>query len=152
MIGHELVFNRMEIVSLGHTLGYRRYDGNAKAKLVVYMDSTQCQICRLNNIYRYIPYMEMDVQNDEFDFIIVLSPLKRNYNDIKHTLAAQKVVKEIYIDDNGDFIRNNPFISENPRFHTFLLDADNKIELIGDPTASEKIAEMLNYRIAELLK
>jgi hypothetical protein len=43
-----------------------------------------------------------------------------------------------YIDINKDFIRKNSFIPKDSKFHTFLLNKQNKIVYVGNPLASDK--------------
>ena len=44
---------------------------------------------------------------------------------------------------NAKFLKLNPHIPSERRFHTFLLDNNNNVILIGDPTKNRKIKNMI---------
>lgn len=57
----------------------------------------------------------------------------------------------VYIDTLGIFQKNNPHLPKNPRLHTFLLDANNHVILVGNPLYNTKIKEMYDRVIHEKL-
>ena len=52
-------------------------------------------------------------------------------------------------DVDGEFISHNPNIPDNKLLHTFMLDENNNVILIGDPTINSRIEELFH---SELLK
>lgn len=54
----------------------------------------------------------------------------------------------IYVDTLGVFNRNNRHIPSNPELHTFLLDSNGYVLLVGNPLENEKI-EKLFWQILE---
>ena len=60
--------------------------------------------------------------------------------------------KLVYVDDRQYFITNNPTIPEDAMFHTFLLDRENRIVLVGNPVHNEKLWELYKNTINQLIK
>ncbi len=57
----------------------------------------------------------------------------------------------VHVDTAGIFIRENPHIPREAVYHTFLLDKDNRVVLVGNPSRSEKIKEMFWQIVEEKL-
>ena len=54
----------------------------------------------------------------------------------------------IILDTLGQFAKLNPHLPKNKALHTFLLDENNNVILVGNPLHNKKIKEMF-YRIVE---
>ena len=52
------------------------------------------------------------------------------------------------LDTLKEFERLNPHLPKNRALHTFLLDENNRVILVGNPSRNEKIKEMF-YKIVE---
>ena len=48
----------------------------------------------------------------------------------------------IYVDTCNVFTRNNSTIPEERYLHTFLLDRENKIVLVGNPNVNERVESL----------
>ena len=55
------------------------------------------------------------------------------------------------MDTLGVFIDDNKHIPHHPDMHTFLLDEDNNVLLVGNPLENEKIEEMFWQIVEEKL-
>ena len=150
MIGCEVKFSYMEPCLDGYfSEDNNIYHNDSAVKLVVYLDSTQCQICRLNNLEKYHEYIKLDKSNDQFDFIIILSPPKDDYLHTKFLLNTMRLNHRVYLDSNQEFLFNNKFIPSDKRFHTFLLDMNNQVVIIGDPIGNQKLCELISRYLRE---
>lgn len=56
------------------------------------------------------------------------------------------------IDENGLFPAANPHIPADSRFHTFLLDKNGKVILIGDPVNNPPLWELYKSTITTLIE
>ena len=54
----------------------------------------------------------------------------------------------ILLDTLGEFEKLNPHLPKNHLLHTFLLDENNRVVLVGNPLRNKKIEEMF-YKIVE---
>lgn len=48
----------------------------------------------------------------------------------------------------GVFARENPHLPREAMYHTFLLDEENRVVLVGDPSRNERIKELF-WQIVE---
>ena len=50
----------------------------------------------------------------------------------------------VYIDPNNTFLKTNPFIPEDRRFRSFMIDREGNVIFVGDPTTSPKLRYLYN--------
>lgn len=63
-------------------------------------------------------------------------------------IANTKFDYPILLDSLGEFERLNPHLPQNKALHTFLLDENNNVLLVGNPLHNKKIEEMF-YKVVE---
>lgn len=113
-------------------------------RLVYYLDSNQCSVCNISKLQK----LHIDPAEQIYVASIVQLPLKdREY--VKSTIeyAELEVNASVFLDENNSFIKNNPFLPDDRRFHTFLIDPDGKIRLVGDPTSGDLMEKMFEETI-----
>ncbi len=55
----------------------------------------------------------------------------------------------IYIDTCNAFLDANPQIPDNEMFHTFVINKDGKVLMVGNPFANEKMEALFKKVIAK---
>jgi len=104
------------------------------AKLVVWYDSLMCHTCQVsrmsdwNNIVEYA-----DSLSQWFSVIYLFTPPKEDVSKVNASLKADKFDYPVFIDLNADFVRQNPQLPQSRQLHSFLLDRNNKVVLLGNP-------------------
>ena len=108
---------------------------DATVRMIALFDTTFCAYC-------HIP--DMDIWNEiisyskatqgKFEPVFIFSPRQEEIVHLKQTLKQSMLEWPLFIDEKGDFLKNNSFIPEDERFHAFLLNSENKIILVGKPT------------------
>ena len=112
-------------------------------KMVFYVDSTLCNSCNMKLLHEWQPTISQTKEcNDNVDFFFIFSPSKKDIRTTKMTIKNSILENPIYLDTLGLFRKSNPHIPSNPNLHTFLLDKDNKVILVGNPLTNPKINEM----------
>lgn len=111
-------------------------------RLIVFVDSTECSRCRIDNFMRYREFLELSEISRTFKVIFLLSTDKRSHDEIVDFLLATEPEYPVYIDEKNDFRRLNPSIPDDARFHTMLVDKSDKILLVGDPVANASVHEL----------
>ena len=108
---------------------------DALATLLIWYDSTQCSGCRLNNL------MDLDIFErycrDTLGYVnvdIVFSPPTDAHEVFEEMVEQARVRYPIYVDYYGLFAAQNKYLPKSEQLHTFLLDAESKVVLVGDPT------------------
>ena len=64
---------------------------------------------------------------------------KKDLEEFYFTMRTMAPLLPVHVDTAGVFIRENPHIPREAVYHTFLLDKDNRVVLVGNPSRSEKI-------------
>lgn len=112
---------------------------SAPYKLVVYMNSVQCDGCRLKDLLVWKYFMrQVDSIGvaDSVRFVFVFYP--KDTAVLTEKLVLYDFDTPVWLDMEGDFERQNP-LPENSAFHTFLLDRADRILLVGSPVENAKM-------------
>lgn len=109
----------------------------ASYKILVYVDSTGCTSCKLN-LPKWKQYMhEADSAfSQTIDFIFYFYP--KNEKDIISILNENNFNYPVFIDIRNEIGIKNEF-PDKIEYQCFLLDKDNKVILVGNPTLNNRI-------------
>lgn len=119
-------------------------------KLIVYLDSTECSSCAFNSMYiweKLLIYSK--TSKNKLDIIFIAAPKEEDTTHVVNSIISNNDDCPIYLDKHHDFSKTNSFIPKDNKFHTFLLDKNNKIIMIGNPTKSDKLFQLLHKKITE---
>lgn len=118
-------------------------------KLVVYVDSVVCSSCRLKEMYKWDDFLsKLESVSSQIKVFFIFATSYDNIRKLKISAKTLPNSFPIYMDTTNIFLRMNPHIPHNPMFHTFLLDENNNVLLVGNPLENEKI-EKLFWQILE---
>lgn len=101
--------------------------------LVIYYDSAECSTCRLNSINEWDFLLEKYKNRDGFEPLYIFSPKKRDLERYRDMLVRNGEEKDIISDYKNAFSSANSRIPKSKTLHYFLIDADRKVVLAGDP-------------------
>lgn len=125
---------------------------NPNFKLVVFLDTVACSSCELKAMYMWNEMLDKTkMYAPELSVYFIFLPLNKDLDSFYFTMRTMSPSLPIYVDTAGVFIRENPHIPRESVYHTFLLDKDNRVVLVGNPSRSEKIAEMFWQIVEEKL-
>ncbi len=131
-------FNTHDFVVVCNNPTYKICVDSVEFKYVCFLDSSECTSCALKDAYRWNDYISMFESNSkQISFLYVLST--KPSRDVMLQIRESGFCQNIYIDTCGVFAENNPHIPNNMMFHTFLLDKNNNVVLVGNPIKNEKI-------------
>lgn len=127
---------------------------NAKLKLVHYIDSTQCSSCYLVKKQVLEPLLNLEKEsNNKFCNIFIVHPgdNSRNWKMLANNYKHKSTPTTLFIDSVNVFMEVNPNIPSESMFHTFLLDDNNKVILVGNPIFNKQIEDMMLSIVEEKL-
>jgi hypothetical protein len=118
-----------------------------KNKILVYVDSTGCTSCRLQ-LHKWKEFIaEVDsATNKETQFLFFLSP--KSLREAQYITRRDDFTHPICIDMYNQLDSLNHF-PEEEMFHTFLLDMNNKIKVIGNPIHNKRVHELYMEALIE---
>lgn len=115
-------------------------------KLIIYTAPQNCSSCGINNIHIWEKYLEYaQLFNGRLKLYFIYAPKKSEVNKIKLALGNNPLDYPVFIDDIGEFERMNIHLPKNKELHTFLLDKNNNVIMVGNPLQSKSI-EHLFYK------
>lgn len=149
MVGSKVEMPDLVSTYLGRDTSFTR--GNESiVKLVVYFDSTACQTCRVNTLYEWKEIINLEkMTSGQFELILIFSPSQSDISNLRRALMRSRFLHPVYFDLEHSMLEKNNFIGRNQIFHTFLLDKNNRIVLVGDPVANY---ERMNTIFLETVK
>ena len=116
-------------------------------KMVAYVNQGGCEGCKLQALLPIYMFILENEHLKNFSVIIILNPSDMEAAD--YTLTDMRFHQTVFYDLDGSFERLNPHLPTNEQFHTFLLNEDNKVVLVGNPAHNEKLKKLY---LAELNK
>ncbi len=132
--GKEILFPKeMNMVQVGDsvytTLSLENY------KIIVYVDTNGCFTCKLH----LMEWEDLITELDSVPALFYFAPRSTDY--VKDILKENLFYYPVCIDekDSLNILNNFP---KDERFHTFLLDCNNRVKAIGNPITNPKIKEL----------
>lgn len=115
-------------------------------KILVYVDSTGCTPCKL----RLFDWREMIREvlkiNKNVSFLFYVNI--KDYKIVEQNIKMNNFFYPIIL-DKKDKINQINHLSNNPQLHTFLLDRNNKVLLVGNPIENLKLRELYIQQISK---
>ena len=133
-----LKFNSDEYVCISH-LYYNTISANTEFQLIRYIDARQCTSCSL----KQLSYELLDSLPGNVTTKLVVNADKGKVALVKRYLHHLNGTMDIYVDTASCFRDINPQIPDNPLFHTFLINQNDSIVLVGDPLRNNKIRDLM---------
>lgn len=118
-------------------------------KHVVLFDSLECSACRVSNMLHLKPLFDYGYVND-FSVVVIFAPKKAEMEMTEFLLMNAELDIPVYIDKHNAMLSNNQCIPQDSRFHSFLLDANGKPRLVGNPVYVDGLWELLDEAVGVL--
>jgi hypothetical protein len=116
-------------------------------KMIVYVHQGGCEECELRSLIPSYLFMLENEHRKNFSVVFILNASE--IETVNQILTDMRFFRTVFYDLNRDFERLNPHLPNDERFHTFLLNGENEIVLIGSPVYNE---DLKNLYLAELNK
>lgn len=138
--GKEIIFPNELMFSIQgrDTIDIRDWEANYK--IVSYIDSSGCTVCKLN-LKKWNAFIDSARVVSNHSIVPYLYFHPQSSKEIMYLLRRDNFKYPVCIDNNDTFNKLNKLPS-NEVFQTFLLDKDNKIVLIGNPILNPKVKEL----------
>jgi hypothetical protein len=120
---------------------------NAEYKVLLYIDSLGCTGCRL----KLFQWKQIIEESDslfagKLNFLFFLQP--KDKKELNFLLKRDKFDYPVFIDTKNSINQLNRF-PDQPEYQCFLLDKNNKILMIGNPSLNPKIWELYKQTISD---
>ena len=110
-------------------------DTISKPTIVVWIDSLSCMECTLlhfDHYHKLFSYCKDSIGNT-VDVMMIFSPKHNAMETTIRNIAAYVKEYGVYVDCDNSLYTDNPYIADEENMHSFLLDGNGRIQLIGYP-------------------
>lgn len=118
----------------------------ARYKVIVFVDSVGCISCKLQ-LPKWKDLINEVDSLSETDIPFLFFFQTKNVSEIRHILRCDNFANPVCIDTADDLYKLNRFPS-NMMFQTFLVDAGNRVKVIGNPIHNLSVKELYLKEIA----
>lgn len=116
------------------------FDAPKPYKILLYTDSNGCTSCKLRiDEWKNLIKEADTTMTGKVDFVFYFYP--KNNHVLEDLLRQENFRKQVYIDKTDELNRIND-LPKSMDYQCFLLDKDDKVLLIGNPTLNQKIWKM----------
>ena len=116
----------------------------------MYYSDIECSSCTINNLIEYHDIYKKIGGGTLFSPIIIFG-LNNQYYSITSNLQSHGIDFPVIIDKYNDFRSINPSIPDDSRYHTFLLDRNNRVVLVGNPPSSDAMWSLFRKTLDNML-
>ena len=122
---------------------------NSTYKILLYVDSTGCSSCRLKQLFEWKNIMaEADsLFSGEVDFLFFFQPKKQDEKELQFLFRQYGFRHPVFIDTKNEIDKLNKFPSQTD-YQCFLLDRDNRVLMIGNPSVNTGIWQLFKRYIS----
>ena len=118
-------------------------------KILLYVDSLGCTSCRLKlSEWKQIMAEADSLFNGEVDFLFYFQPKKQDEKELQFLFRSNGFSHPVFIDLKNEIDQINKFPSQTG-YQCFLLDRDNKVLIIGNPSINTGIWQLFKGYISE---
>ena len=119
--------------------------GKAKYIYVMYVDSVSCGDCAISHLQDWAAIDLTDAyKSGALRYAFVIAPRQGQFRHVIEKLREDTVYRDfIFVDTTGVFERSNPNLPANKLLHTFMINAQGEVELIGSPISNSRIKDMI---------
>lgn len=121
-----------------------------RAKLIVYIDTTECTTCRITHLGRYVKLFDLSREKGSFEVMLLLANVNLYGVPVIRYLSDLGMECAIYVDEDNSFLGQNPSIPNDQRLHAFFVDDAGTPLCIGDPSASESLFQVFLRAVEKL--
>lgn len=100
-------------------------------KLCVFVNENFCTSCYLKKMFQWEDFLKLEKEYNFFIYFI-FEPQEGCEDTFHKFFYLAELDHPLYLDKNREFLKINPNIPKEYMFHTFLLDENNNVILVGD--------------------
>jgi len=143
LIGRTILFEELLPFNLPEGATLYSLSKNANYGVIVYVDSSSCENCSITAALNIRGY-QLELQEkhrDDIRFVYIFNT--QDVWALQQRLLDFGFYHYYFVDFENTFLERNQIPSDK-RFHTLLIDNENKVLVIGNPSTNMKIRSLYN--------
>ena len=146
-------YRKMTVLSVKNDSVSSKKEDNSDYVYVSYINSTACTPCHLSRVNEWEDIITLfEKANLPINIIIIYAVNENNISEIRRSYIANGCLRDVYLDISNAFEMTNESLPEDIRLHTFLLNTQCQVVLLGDPTRNAKIRDLVKDYIKTIEK
>lgn len=114
--------------------------------LIKWLEASECTPCMASNIANN-EALYLD-QNKNVEFVYIINSHQHEVEEIYRGLCSKRVKGTVYLDTCNAFFKANPHIPESELYHTFVINKQGKVLMVGNPFKNQPMRTLLDKVIA----
>lgn len=116
---------------------------------VIYIDSTRCSPCIIDQLFQWNEFIDSTrAECLDVDYFFIVAPKTEQVEDAFLSIESCGLKNDIYVDTAYLFRKMNKGLPQDAKFHSFVINNENKVILVGDALHSSNIRNLFNKIIA----
>ncbi|NPD91626.1 hypothetical protein [Xylanibacter muris] len=121
-------------------------------RLVVYVDSSECSSCVLDQMYHWNEMLSESRKYDgRLQYVFIVAPRPSQLEDARLSLEYCGLQSPVYVDTGFVFRCSNPWFPSGRMYHTFLLNRNDSVLLVGSPLDNPNINELFTRTVKSVI-
>lgn len=112
-------------------------------RIVNYIDTLDCSTCALSRLAAVEKEKKDLDELKDVGFVYVIETDTEKAENVYFAFCNARIEGAVYLDTCHAFLRANHHIPDDPLFHTFVLNEQDSVVLVGDPFKNEKMEKLL---------
>lgn len=122
----------------------------SRYKMIIYADSLGCTSCEISNMRLWKPFLAYaDTLKGKLNFYFIFSTSKSK--PVRYALMNNSFCFPVLIDEKGEFEKLNPHLPSSKAMHSFLLDENNNVIMVGNPLRNKDIEKLFYQEIQKMM-
>ena len=124
----------------------------APIKLIVWYDSLGCASCEVSRMYAWDNITaHAEAFSQWFSIYYLFTPKKEDLHKLRIAINGSIFDYPVFIDQDATFVKQNPNLPKNKQLHSFLLDKNNKVVLVGNPLYNPALWDLYKRTIQSMI-
>lgn len=120
--------------------------------LLFYVSEEQCQSCFFSQLVKYERENYESLACQGVGLVYIFSGMNIDKDILESELQTARIRGDAYIDTCGAFLHTNQHIPDNPLYHTFVVDNNGNVLMVGNPFQNSKMKSLFHKVIANARK
>lgn len=116
--------------------------------LIYYITKEQCQSCFFSELIKYERKNYEQLEKEGVRILYIIATDSLNIKSLENELINARIKGIVYLDTCNVFLESNPQIPNNELFHTFVINKEGKVLMVGNPFQNEKMEALFKKVIA----
>jgi len=124
----------------------------APIKLVIWYDAMGCLSCEASKMNEWEAIVADAAPFSQwFSIVFLFTPPKEDWYKLSMSLKSGKFNYPVFIDRTASFIKQNSKLPKNRKLHSFLLDKNNRVVMVGNPLHNPVLWDLYKSTIQKMI-